>query len=615
MCRSKSILMTGLSLLISLLLVASATTQVATHTRIADGCPGSQGVPSLQTSAESLPILGDVFSVELSNVPDAGVAIGITGLSTTIWRATALPFDLTLSGLPGCFLHTDVRWTTGLVIAGGRASWDVNLPGSVDWIGRSFFQQVFVLEPGGGASMSDASEAVIGWTPPDMRLESTIPAQIFAWHPEIASSGDSVYVVWEDGRSGMGRDVRFNRSLDGGATWMTTNTQLNTEGHAVRPFSSPQIVSTGDSVYVVWTDQRDGQVGNIYLNASHDRGATWMSSDIRLDTDMGVTQASLTPLIEAIGDSVYVTWSDLRHDRTIWGLGSEVYFNRSLDGGLTWLSNDIRLTTHSPGFSRSGVSEISAFGDSVYVIWQDRRAPGADSSADIYFNRSLDRGATWLSSDVAVGEDETLGAFALYSDLLVTDGALYVTWGEFRTGTVDVFFNCSRDGGVTWQSSDMRMGTDQPGTTWSSCPQIAGSGTDLYVTWYRQVNDTTTWRADGWELLIAHSPNGGATWFAPETRLDTGLSFAEGTRKVRITTSGDSVFVTWSAGNQLYLNRSTDAGATWLGEKIRLDTDRAQSHFQEMAVSGDHVYVTWADRRGHFFKDWHDVYFNRVRIR
>ncbi len=87
------------------------------------------------------------------------------GLSTTDWASFPLPLNLDIIQMPGCILYTDLRRTKGLTTVNGQASWDVVLPSDPEWLGRSFFQQVLVIDPsvpGLGAVMSNAAEGIIG---------------------------------------------------------------------------------------------------------------------------------------------------------------------------------------------------------------------------------------------------------------------------------------------------------------------------------------------------------------------------------------------------------------------------------------------------------------------
>jgi hypothetical protein len=59
-----------------------------------------------------------------------------------------------------------------------------------------------------------------------------------------------------------------------------------------------------------------------------------------------------------------------------------IYYNRSIDGGRSWLPVDGRLDVGSPPSVDSGAPGIASSAGSVYVAWTDRRNGGFD----IYFN-------------------------------------------------------------------------------------------------------------------------------------------------------------------------------------------------------------------------------------
>lgn len=157
--------------------------------------------------------------------------------------------------------------------------------------------------------------------------------------------------------------------------------RLNTNSAGSSRSTDSRIASVGSSAYVVWQDSRNGEF-DIYLNRSIDRGVSWLASDIRVDTDTPGAARSHTPQIAASGSSVYVTWTDDRNGN------GDVYFNRSLDDGATWLTTDVRLDTDTPGAGVSAAPQVAASGSSVYVVWHDLR----NVTSDIYFNCSCPSG-------------------------------------------------------------------------------------------------------------------------------------------------------------------------------------------------------------------------------
>ena len=67
--------------------------------------------------------------------------------------------------------------------------------------------------------------------------------------------------------------------------------RVNTDPPAAAPSDAPQIAASGSSVYVVWEDQRT-RFDDIFINRSTDGGASWLGSDRRLDTGVPAGTAS-----------------------------------------------------------------------------------------------------------------------------------------------------------------------------------------------------------------------------------------------------------------------------------------------------------------------------------
>jgi hypothetical protein len=105
----------------------------------------------------------------------------------------------------------------------------------------------------------------------------------------------------------------FNRSLDSGSTWLPTDVRLDAEPAGVVTCKQ-QIAADGSSLCVVWEDSRNGSE-DIYCNRSLDGGSTWLDADIRLDTDSAGAARSLRPVLTVAGSVVGATWRDFRNGR------------------------------------------------------------------------------------------------------------------------------------------------------------------------------------------------------------------------------------------------------------------------------------------------------------
>jgi hypothetical protein len=191
----------------------------------------------------------------------------------------------------------------------------------------------------------------------------------------ICSDSDRVYAVWVDSRNDI-TDIYFNRSTDGGETWESSDTIINTNDAGEAYSYRPQIACSGDYVYVVWEDRRNGSYYDIYMNCSADRGSTWLSSDIRLDTDNAGASDSKHARLACSGNNVYVVSQDERNGR------SDIYFNYSPDAGDTWQSSDIRIDNKTAD-EDSRYPRITASGNRVYIILEDYRD---GSHSEVYFN-------------------------------------------------------------------------------------------------------------------------------------------------------------------------------------------------------------------------------------
>ena len=170
---------------------------------------------------------------------------------------------------------------------------------------------VVVTNAHGKSTLADAFTCY-AWPPvfsSDARhLDADPPMAHASVSPRICCDGRHAWVVWFDKRNGK-HDVYLNRSEDGGMSWLTEDVRLNTNGAGASESWGPQICCHGTYVFVVWADDRQGE-HDVYLAASRDGGATWTSSDIRLDTDTPGSVPSRQPQICSDGARVYVTWYD-----------------------------------------------------------------------------------------------------------------------------------------------------------------------------------------------------------------------------------------------------------------------------------------------------------------
>jgi hypothetical protein len=185
--------------------------------------------------------------------------------------------------------------------------------------------------------------------------------------PQIATSGNNVYVVWRDNRVAFNYEIFFTNSTDNGATFDPDGpfNLSNDGGISV----NPQIEASGNNVYVVWEEDPVGpDPKDIFFRASTDSGSTFGSS-INLSRNTG---ASLLPKVAAFDKNVYVVWQDLTVDAN-----GDISFQSSSDNGDTF--SGFSNLSGNGGISE-GVQTVAS-SNGINVVWQDN----TDSDTDVLF--------------------------------------------------------------------------------------------------------------------------------------------------------------------------------------------------------------------------------------
>ena len=348
---------------------------------------------------------------------------------------------------------------------------------------------------------------------PDVRLtnDPTMSLTSFGNARCVAVSGDVVHVVWYDGVTvGEGTwKIFYKRSTDKGVTW-SENVNLTNDGIIAY---NPAIAVSGAVVHVVWYDDRNG-TGNyqIFYKRSLDNGVTW-GADVQLSNT--IDRVGHTSIV-ASGLNVNVVWSE----GVEYSIGNnwEIYHKRSTDGGTTWGV----ITRLSNTASSSYMPAVAVSGSVVHVVWYDD-TPG---NWEIYYKRSTNGGVTW-------GADTRLtnnSAISQYPTLAVSGSVVHIVWVDSRNGNYEIYYNCSKNGGVKW-GKDKRL-TKNPYL--SDIPSIAVTGSVIHIVWQ-------DFRDGNAEIYYKLSSNEGKKWSA-DTRL-TNNSQASSVPSVAV--SGSDVHVVW----------------------------------------------------------------------
>jgi hypothetical protein len=324
-------------------------------------------------------------------------------------------------------------------------------------------------------------------------------------NPRIAASGANVYAVWQNFRTGQ--SVFLRASHDSGVTFGKKINISNGSGTFLQLTYTdlwlPQVLISGQDVYVAWAESRPGKLPDIYFRASHDSGVTF-GPRVNISHDPAVSRE---PSMALYVSNVFIAWESFGIGKKI-----DVFFRASHNGGASFLP--IKDLSADSGDSREPIL-ATASKNNLYIIWRDNTT----GNYEIYFRASHNNGTTFapvkkLSKNPGVSREAVVTA---------SGSNVYALWRDNTPGNYDVFFRASHDGGKTFAGRvDLsgRSGIRKlSGST--DRPQLAASGNYVFAVWDKKV-------LGNFEVFLSASTDNGRS-FLPAVNLsnDSGTSNAQ----------------------------------------------------------------------------------------
>jgi hypothetical protein len=201
-------------------------------------------------------------------------------------------------------------------------------------------------------------------------------------------SGNNVYVVWEDDSNGGDSDILFTVSNDNGQTFVDPPTDLSKNAGLSE---TPQMIFSGNSVYVVWADDSNGGDRDIFFTVSNNNGQTFVDPPIDLSKN---AEGSFGQQMIVSGNNVYVVWSDDSNGVVV----SNIFFTVSNDNGQTFVDPPIDLSNNPGG---TGHQQMIVSGNNVYVVWVN-----SGNDDDIFFTVSNDNGQTFVDPPTDLSKND-----------------------------------------------------------------------------------------------------------------------------------------------------------------------------------------------------------------
>lgn len=227
------------------------------------------------------------------------------------------------------------------------------------------------------------------------------PGRSIGTSPAVGPNGE-LYVAWNDYAANV---IAINRSFDGGKTW----DQQRTVSAKVAPFDIgvpaesfrralvyPSLgVDRSTSphrgrLYCSWMDLTPAGTTDIFLSFSDDRGSTWSQPESVADQlGFPIDRFNHWLSVDPVTGEVNISFYDTRNDTTGFRYMTDVYFTQSKDGGASWLSPNLRVTTASSnehdcngvfpcqginyGNQQGDYEGLVSYGGISYPIWTDSR--------------------------------------------------------------------------------------------------------------------------------------------------------------------------------------------------------------------------------------------------
>jgi hypothetical protein len=219
--------------------------------------------------------------------------------------------------------------------------------------------------------------------------------------PFVGPDG-TVFVAWNDFRANV---IAFARSADGGATWerpniVSTKTAVFDLGIPAEEFRRALVYPSCDSdrsagphrgrIYCSWMDLTPAGVTDIFLSFSDDKGNSWSpAAPVTDQLVFPVDRFNQWMAVDPVTGDVNVSFYDTRNDSTGFRFMTDTFFAQSKDGGQSFLSPNVRVSTASSNehdcnglfpcnaidyFNQQGDYEgLASFGGVSHPIWTDSR--------------------------------------------------------------------------------------------------------------------------------------------------------------------------------------------------------------------------------------------------
>jgi hypothetical protein len=364
---------------------------------------------------------------------------------------------------------------------------------------------IFVLVLATNAALADSrftGQRRLGYNPGDQ------------WEPALATDAHGhIYILFPEYGpvsqcpTCVAPTMVLLTSADNGVSWDSPRTLLASSSGQFDAQVKVDPVD-GQTLYASWMQGRN----DIVVARSQDFGRTWYFAVAEHSPEVAIDK----PVLAVRGPNIYVSFN---HDQTLSVAASHDYAQN--------FSSTVLNPGAGPGWSLAAGATVDPLGN-VYFSWTAYpRTDLLTRPVEVFVSRSADGGRSWSTASLDVSSAapdcsaQACSAGFLGSQMaLASDdaGVIYAVWnsGSVVGGPQRIYFSSSTNQGGSW-SARMDISTAPSGVEHCFPTITAGAGGDVRVAWM----DTRKVDLENhpvWNTFYRASTNGGATWL-PESQL------------------------------------------------------------------------------------------------
>ena len=420
----------------------------------------------------------------------------------------------------------------------------------------------------------------MSWDTTDAQLSLALQDNLGQQNPQIVTNGQTLYVVWHDLRRDRGDIYAQQIDLDGNRLW-AQDVRINSDTGNTLQMAPTAAVASDGTLWVAWVDNRDDN-RQIYAQRITPLGTTIWASDVQVSVSAMAADAGAPAIAIGFGQKATIVWHDNRSG------DYDVYAQQISANGLpTWSANR-RVNNDSSGQSQTDPSVTVHSGGTISIAWLDQRG----GNGDIYAQRFSGDGSPLWPAEIRINPT---AIFGVKKPVLAAIGAdTIIAWidsaGKLYAQRLD------SNGAPQWVESRAINHFSQPAATDTYPAVQVAMEQSVVFAWKRQ--------SDG--ALVGHRVNAnGANQWSSERQLGSGASrLSTAFPGPTIALAAEYIFLAWSDvrtdsnGNIVAQKVTSTPELVWPNEVLINDVSGTVSQqVPAIAALGDDIVVAWQDWR------------------